>query len=88
MIVTFPGSWPVNPARLPEGKGFDVTCIEGQTVFSGMTAIALVRRPEGSPEIFAIMVVDALRTLEATSSQPMSRETGMPWLDWVREAGA
>ena len=24
LIVSFPGSWPVNPARLPEGKGFDV----------------------------------------------------------------
>ncbi|MBC2663676.1 PD-(D/E)XK motif protein [Novosphingobium flavum] len=69
LIVTFPGSWPVNPARLPEGKGFDVTCIEGETVFSGMTAIALVRRPEGSPDIFAIMVVDILRTLEATAGK-------------------
>ena len=42
LIVAFPGSWPVNPARLPEGKGFDVACIEGQNVFAGKTAIALV----------------------------------------------
>ncbi|MCT2539982.1 PD-(D/E)XK motif protein [Sedimentimonas flavescens] len=67
LIVSFPGSWPVNPTRLPEGKGFDVACIEGQAVFAGKTAIALVRRPEGSPEIFAIMVVDVLRTLEAVA---------------------
>ena len=64
LIVSFPGSWPVNSARLPEGKGFDVSLIDGQAVFSGKTAIALVRRPEGSPDIFAIMVVDVLRMLE------------------------
>jgi hypothetical protein len=68
LIVSFPGSWPVNPARLPEGKGFDVACIEGQTVFAGKTAIALVRRPEGSPDIFAIMVVDVLRTLNVIAA--------------------
>lgn len=67
LIVSFPGSWPRNPARLPEGKGFDVASIEGQTVFAGKTAIALVRRPEGSPDIFAIMVVDILRTLDAVT---------------------
>ena len=68
LIVSFPGSWPVNPTRLPEGKGFDITCIEGQKVFAGRTAIALVRRAEGSPDIFAVMVVDVLRTLGAVAS--------------------
>lgn len=68
LIVSFQGSSSVNPARLPEGKGFDVACIEGQTVFAGKTAIGLVRRPEGSPDIFAIMVVDVLRTLAAAAS--------------------
>lgn len=68
LIVSFHGSTPVNPAHLPEGKGFDVACIEGQTDFAGKTAIGLVRRPEGSPDIFAIMVVDVLRTLEAAAS--------------------
>jgi Putative PD-(D/E)XK family member, (DUF4420) len=63
LIVSFPGSWPVNPSRLPEGKGFDVACINDVDHFVGRTAIALVRRQEGSPEIFAIMVVDILRTL-------------------------
>lgn len=63
--MSFPGSWATNPARLPEGKGFDVAYIEGQTIFLGKTAIALVRRPEGSPDIFAIMVVDVLRAIEA-----------------------
>lgn len=84
LIVSFPGSWPVNPARLPEGKGFDVACIEGQTVFAGKTAIALIRRPEGSPDIFAIMVVDILRTLEAAAGTA-DRDVMEVFLERVRE---
>lgn len=84
LIVSFPGSWPVNPARLPEGKGFDVSCIEGQSVFTGKTAIALVRRPEGSPDIFAIMVVDVLRALE-TAASGAGRDVMEAFLERVRE---
>jgi len=84
LIVSFPGSWPVNPERLPEGKGFDVSCIEGQNVFVGKTAIALVRRPEGSPEIFAIMVVDVLRTLEVVAGAA-NRDIMEAFLERVRE---
>ncbi|MHA3980885.1 PD-(D/E)XK motif protein [Halovulum sp. GXIMD14794] len=84
LIVSFPGSWPVNPARLPEGKGFDVSRIEGQTEFAGKTAIALVRRPEGSPDIFAIMVVDVLRSLETAASSG-GREIMEAFLERVRE---
>ncbi len=84
LIVSFPGSWPVNPARLPEGKGFDVSCIDGQTVFAGKTAVALVRRPEGLPEIFAIMVVDVLRTLE-TAANGAGRDVMEAFLERVRE---
>lgn len=84
LIVAFPGSLPVNPARLPEGKGFDVTRIDGQTVFSGKTAIALIRRAEGSPDIFAIMVVDVLRTLEA-AAKSNSRDVMDTFLERVRE---
>jgi len=84
LIVSFPGSWPVNPARLPEGKGFDVSRIEGPNVFAGMTAIALVRRPEGSPDIFAIMAVDILRTLEVTADNA-SRDVIEAFLERVRE---
>lgn len=64
LVVSFPGKWSVKPPRLPEGKGFDVNRIEGETFFSDKTAIALVRRPEGSTEIFAIVVIDVLRALE------------------------
>jgi hypothetical protein len=84
LIVTFPGSWPVNPVRLPEGKGFDVACIDGQTVLSGKTAIALVRRPEGSPDIFAMMVVDILRALESAAGTP-NRDVMEAFLERVRE---
>lgn len=84
LIVSFPSSWPVNLARLPEGKGFDVALIEGQTVFAGRTAIALVRRSEGSLDIFAIMVVDVLRTLEAAANTP-NRDVIDAFLERVRE---
>ena len=69
LIVSFPSSRSVNSARLPEGKGFDVTVIEGQTIVARKTAIALVRRSEGSPEIFAIMVIDILRALEVAANK-------------------
>lgn len=84
LIVSFPGSWRVSPALFPEGKGFDVTCIEGQILFSGKTAVALVRRPEGSLDIFAIIVVDVLRTLtsEAENAIPDIVDT---FLERVRE---
>lgn len=69
LIVSFPGAWSMTSARLPQGKGFDVCCIEGQAVFAGSTAVALVRRQEGSLDIFAVMVVDVLRTLEAAAKR-------------------
>ncbi|SFK87481.1 PD-(D/E)XK motif protein [Methylocapsa palsarum] len=84
LIVSFPGSCPVDSARLPEGKGFDVSRIEGQAVLAGKTAIALVRRPEGSREIFAIMVVDILKSLEAAADKA-NRDMMEAFLKRVRE---
>lgn len=84
LIVSFPKLSPVNPARLPDGKGFDVACIEGQTIVAGKTAVALMRRPEGSRDIFAIVVVDLLRTLEAAARTP-SRDMVEAFLERVRE---
>lgn len=84
LIVSFPRTYPVNSARLPQGQGFDVSCIDGQTIFLGRTAIALVRRPEGSPDIFAIMVVDILRVLEIVSIT-MKRGVMDTFLERVRE---
>ncbi|SNY92311.1 Putative PD-(D/E)XK family member [Cohaesibacter sp. ES.047] len=84
LIVCFPGSSQINSARLPEGKGFDVTYIEGQIALGGKTAIALVRRPEGSPDIFAVMVVDILRSLE-TAAHHENRDILEAFLERVKE---
>lgn len=84
LIVSFPSSRSVNSARLPEGKGFDVTIIEGQTIVAGKTAIALVRRSEGSPEIFAIMVIDILRALEVAANKA-NRDVIEAFVERVRE---
>ncbi len=84
LIVSFPDALSVNLTRLPEGKGFDVTCIEGNAIFAGKTAIALVRRTEGSPDIFAIMVVDVMRVLEADAGNAR-RNLMESFLDRVRE---
>ncbi len=84
LIVCFPGSWNINSARLPEGNGFDVSCIEGQPVFNGNTAIALVRRPEGSPEIFTIMVVDVLRIL-GVAANTANRDVIEAFIERVKE---
>lgn len=67
LIVAFPRAWAMNSARLPEGAGFDVVLVTDKAVFSGHTAIALVRRAEGAPDIFAAMAVNVLRALENVS---------------------
>lgn len=84
LIISFPGSWPVNLARLPEGKGFDVSHIAGEAVFAKKTAIALVRRPEGSLDIFAIMVADILRSLEV-AARVAKRDVIQAFLERVKE---
>ena len=84
LIVSFPGSWTISPTNMPEGKGFDVTCIKNQSVFSNRTAIALVRRDEGASDIFAIMVVDILRTIEYEGGSA-NREIVKIFLERVRE---
>ncbi len=43
-----------------------------------------MRRPEGSPDIFAIMVIDVLRTLEAAADTP-NRDVIEAFLERVRE---
>ncbi len=53
-------------------------------MFAEKTAIALVRRPEGSPDIFATMVVDVLRTFEAAAAN-MSSDVKEAFLERVRE---
>lgn len=84
LIVSFPKSQTINLTHMPEGNGFDVTRIEDQSVFSGRTAIALVRRDGGASDIFAIMVVDVLRAIEYANNIA-NREVVETFLERVRE---
>lgn len=84
LIVCFPGKCPIDPARLPEGKGFDVSRIDTEAPFAGKTAVALVRRPEGSPDIFAVMAVDTLRALGQASGSGVQDALGT-FLERVKE---
>ena len=84
LVASFPGTQSVNPARLPDGKGFDISCIDPPADMTGRTAIALVRRQEGPLDIFAIMVVDVLRVLEAAALEP-GRSALDVFLERVRE---
>lgn len=69
LIVSFPCSVLADGRGLPEGLGFDVIAIRNAPEFAGRSAIALVRRMEGSLDIFAIMATDVLRALGAARDQ-------------------
>lgn len=84
LIVSFPGTHSIASNRLPEGKGFDVIRIEEEPAFTGTTALALVRRPQGSPDIFALMAVDTLRTLDLSSNTSL-QEASAAFLERVKE---
>lgn len=68
LIVSFPRMTVSGPGGLPDGVGFDVVTIRDQAMFGERAAVALVRRPEGSPDIFAVMTTDVLRCLEAAGT--------------------
>lgn len=79
LVVSFPDALTIDPLRLPQGKGFDVVQIADKTN-TGRTSIALVRKPEGSFDIFATIVTDVLRTLSS-----MVAATGSVILDALLE---
>lgn len=66
LLLSFPGSLLGDASGLPKGKGFDVMQILDATQFAGRSTIGLVRRNEGSLDIFSIMATDVLKALEAT----------------------
>lgn len=68
LIVSFPHTTLPGRSGLPDGKGFDVVAVRDAAVFADRTAIALVRRPEGSLDIFTVMASDVLRCLEAADT--------------------
>ena len=67
LVVAFPNALTIDPLRLPQGKGFDVIQVSDQ-IETGRTSIALVRKPEGSFDIFATIVTDVLRTLSGMTA--------------------
>lgn len=63
LVLVPPGNWRLRPAALPKGRGFDAELLEDDRTADGIAPLGLVRRGEGSPEIFAVMIVDLLRLL-------------------------
>jgi hypothetical protein len=84
LIVAYPGTWPVNASRFPETKGFDVAQIQASGEFAGKKAIAIVRRPEGSLDMFTTVVVDVLNALRAAHRKATTDLAGT-FLDRVDE---
>lgn len=68
LVVSFGGNKSFDSSRLPQGRGFDVIKIENQTAFADRTAIGLVRSPEGSRDIFLLMVIDVIRSIESAAA--------------------
>jgi len=69
LIVSFPRSTSPGPGGLPDGKGFDVVLLRDEAMFRDRIAISLVRRLEGSLDIFTVMATDVLRCLEAVDTK-------------------
>jgi hypothetical protein len=84
LIVSFPAGRAGNLSGLSDGKGFDIVTIRDDSQFHGRVAIALVRRPEGSLDIFSIMATDVLRYLDAIKGR-QPRELAEAFLSRVAE---
>lgn len=68
LIVSFPHTTLPGPDGLPGGMGFDVVTVRDERLFGDRIAIALVRRAEGSLDIFTVMATDVLRCLDAAGT--------------------
>ena len=84
LIICFPKRWSVDSTKLPEGKGFDVSFVDVQSELHDSHAIALIRRPEGTSEIFAAVVVDILRVLDL-AAEAGQREVLEAFIERVKE---
>lgn len=69
LIVSFPRTTLSGSGGLPDGMGFDVLTVRDDHLFGDRTAIALVRRAEGSLDIFTVMATDVLRCLDAAGTR-------------------
>jgi hypothetical protein len=70
LIVSFPASAGVTSQGLPEGRGFDIAFLDPYPLAQDQRAIALIRRDEGSEDIFAVICLDLLRCMEAVTGSP------------------
>lgn len=84
LVLSFPGGRSAVLDSLPDCQGFDVVRLKSHARFSKGVAIAIVRRTAGSLDLFAIMVIDILRTLEHTKAD-IKRDPLTVFLDRVRE---
>lgn len=84
LILSFPARSSAGLDNLPDCKGFDFVRLKSYARFPGKTAIAIVRRTAGSLDLFAIMVIDILRTLEHATAD-VKRDLIIVFLDRVRE---
>lgn len=66
LVVGLPRVSLPDQAGLPDGKGFDVQRLTTINNAHDRTSIALVRRPEGSLDIFTVISTDLIRHLEAS----------------------
>jgi Putative PD-(D/E)XK family member, (DUF4420) len=84
VVVSFPHKALPGPGGLPDGQGFDVLTVHDERLFGDRTAIALVRRAEGSLDIFTVMTADVLRCLDAAGTTN-SRELAQLFIGRVED---
>lgn len=66
LIVSFPAIVDLGPGGLTDGRGFDVAQVK-DPVLGNRVNIGLIRRIEGSQDIFASMACDIVRALESVA---------------------
>lgn len=69
LIASFPGDKAISPSMLPEGNGFDVKLLDDPPLRVGATTVALVRKPDGEPDIFLAMALDVIRRIEVEDTE-------------------
>ncbi|MCW1918030.1 PD-(D/E)XK motif protein [Rhodobacter sp. KR11] len=70
LIISFPASAGVSGQGLPEGRGFDIAFLDPYPLAQDQRAIALMRRDEGSEDIFAVICLDLLRCMQVETGGP------------------
>lgn len=68
LIVSFPDSVDPGPGGLTDGRGFDVVRVT-HPILGNRCNIGLIRRIEGSQDIFASMVCDVVRAIERVAGK-------------------